>query len=429
MVEVLPTLDLRFIRAHPELVAEGARKKGVRLDLDGLLALDAEVTALRGQVQALRERRNDLSRAYARTRDDETARATLAVEARGVGEALAALEATLREREAALADWLLRVPNPPDPSVPEGTSEADNVEVARWGEPRPFAPPMADHLTLMQRLDLVDMERGSKVAGSRMYFLKRKAALLDLALARFALDGVTARGFVPFVAPPMAREFCFVGNGQFPTGRDQVYAVPEGDLFLVGTAEVSMTGDHAGDILAEADLPLRYVVYSPCFRREAGSYGRDVRGVIRVHQFTKVEQFVLCIADHDESVRWHEALRANAEALLKALELPYRVVVCCSGETGDGQVKKYDLECWLPSEGRFLETHSDSYFHDWQARRANIRYRTSGGEVRYVHMFNNTALASPRLLAPLFEHHQQPDGSIRIPDALRPDAGFDRIAR
>lgn len=422
-------LDLRFIRANPDLVADGARKKSIALDLSQLLALDAEVTAVKAQVDALREKRNTLSKAFADARNDPQRRETLANESRALGKQLAVDEATLRDKETALHELLLRVPNPPDPSVPVGMTEEENVELTRWGTPRPFAPPMLDHVVLMQQLDLVDLERGARVAGGRMYFLKREAALLDLALARFALDRIAAKGFTPIVALAMAREFCFIGNGQFPSGREQVYAIPEDDLFLVGTAEVSMIGYHSGEIVTEAELPKLYVAYSPCFRREAGSYGRDVRGVIRVHQFTKVEQFVLCIADHEESVRWHEALRQNAEEILQALEIPYRVVVCCAGETGDGQVKKYDLECWLPSEGRYRETHSDSYFHDWQARRANLRYRGDEGIVRYLHTLNSTAVASPRILPPLLENHQQPDGSVRIPEALRPYTGFAEIRR
>jgi len=216
----------------------------------------------------------------------------------------------------------------------------------------------------------------------------------------------------------MAREFSFIGSGQFPKGRDQVYAIEDEGTFLVGTAEVLITGMFKDEILRYEDLPLTFVGYCPCFRKEAGTYGKDTRGVFRIHQFNKVEQYVISKADHEESVRWHEQLIRNAEELVQALELPYHVVNVCTGDMGDGKVGMYDLECWIPSEGRYRETHSCSYFHDWQARRANIRYRDEDGKLKFVYTLNNTALASPRILLPLFEVHQQPDGSVRIPAAV-----------
>ncbi|HEV7130102.1 MAG TPA: aminoacyl--tRNA ligase-related protein, partial [Ktedonobacterales bacterium] len=210
---------------------------------------------------------------------------------------------------------------------------------------------------------------------------------------------------------------------QFPRGREQTYALPADELYLVGTAEVAITGMHSGEILREQDLPIKYVAYSPCFRREAGTYGKDTRGIFRVHQFFKVEQYIICRADHAESVRWHEELLANSEEIVRALELPYRVLNICTGDLGDAKVKGYDIECWLPSEGRYRETHSDSYFHDYQARRADLRYRDADGTVRYVHTLNNTALASTRTIVALLENHQQADGTVRIPAALRPFMG------
>jgi seryl-tRNA synthetase len=250
--------------------------------------------------------------------------------------------------------------------------------------------------------------------------LKREAALLDLALMRFALDQLAAKGFVPMTAPSMARTAAFTATGHFPGSEDETYRLERDDLWLSGTAEVPLTSMFAGEILRHDELPMRFACYSPCFRREAGSYGRDLKGVFRVHQFNKVEQFVLCRADEAESVAWHERLLANSEALLQALELPYRVVNCCTGELGLGHKKRYDVECWVPSEGRYRETQSCSYYLDYQARRANVRYRDADGAVRFVHTLNNTALATPRLLIPLLEIHQQADGSIRIPEALRP---------
>jgi seryl-tRNA synthetase len=227
----------------------------------------------------------------------------------------------------------------------------------------------------------------------------------------------------------MAREDCFIGNGQFPKGRDQVYAIEGQDTFLVGTSEVSITGMYKDEIFKQEDLPLTFAGYCPCFRQEAGTYGKDARGVFRVHQFNKVEQYIICEADHEVSVRWHEQLLANSEELVQVLELPYRVLSVCTGDMGDGKVAMYDVECWLPSEGRYRETHSCSYFHDWQARRVNIRYRDTEGKLRFVHTLNNTAIASPRILLPLLEIHQQADGSVRIPEALRPYMGGQEYIR
>jgi len=245
----------------------------------------------------------------------------------------------------------------------------------------------------------------------------------------FALDRMVKKGFTPLIVPAMAREFCFIGSGKFPKGRDQVYAIENDDTFLVGTGEVSITGIYKDEILKYEDLPMRFVAYCPCFRREVGTYGKDTRGVFRIHQFSKVEQYIMCKADHQESVRWHEALLANSEELVQALELPYRVVAVCTGDMGDGKVGMYDLECWLPSENRYRETHSCSYLHDWQARRANLRYRDEDGKVKFLHTLNNTAIASPRIMLPLLEVHQQADGSVKIPAALRPYLGGQEFFR
>jgi len=247
--------------------------------------------------------------------------------------------------------------------------------------------------------------------------------LLELGLLQFALERIIRRGFTPLSVPAMAKELCFFGNGQFPRGRDQTYALPEDELYLIGTAEVAITGLHSGEILRAQDLPIKYVAWSPCFRREAGTYGKDTRGIFRVHQFDKVEQYVICRADHEESVRWHEELLHNAEELVRALELPYRVVNVCAGDLGDAKVKGYDVETWIPADGRYRETHSDSYFHEFQARRADLRYRDADGVVRYVHTLNNTAVASTRMIIALVENHQRPDGTMRIPEALRPYVG------
>ena len=416
-------LDMAFIRAHPDVVKEAARVKNNTLDIDHLLEVDRSVLALQRQVEEARAEQKTLSKSIQQAGKDKALRDTLIAQGKQLAERLKAMEPQLRELEDERQQLLYYVPNIPDPSAPIGNDESDNVPIRYWGEKPQYSFEPRDHYTLMQNLDVIDIERAVKIAGARSYALKGDAARLELALMHFAMDRMAAKGFTPMIVPAMARDFCFIGNGQFPKGRDQVYAVEEEDTFLVGTAEVSLTGMFKDEILKFDELPLKFVGYCPCFRKEAGTYGKDTRGAFRVHQFQKIEQYIICKADHAESVYWHEQLIANAEELVKALELPYRVVNVCTGDMGDGKVGMYDLECWMPSENRYRETHSCSYFHEWQARRVNIRYRDEDGRVKFVHTLNNTAIASPRILLPFFEVHQQRDGSIRIPEALRPYMG------
>ena len=421
--EGIIVLDLAFIRSHPDVVKEAARLKYNDIDIDYLLEVDRKVTSLQREVEEARAQQNQISKQIAKVGKDKELREKLIAEGKQLAEQIKSMEpmliALLEERQ----QLLYLVPNIPDLSAPIGKDENDNVPVKYWGKIPTFDFEPRDHYTIMQNLDMVDIERGVKVAGARSYILKNDAARLELALMNFAFDRVARKGYTPLIVPAMAREFCFIGNGQFPKGRDQVYAIENDDTFLVGTAEVSITGMFKDEILKVDDLPLRFVAFCPCFRREAGTYGKDTRGVFRIHQFNKVEQYIICRADHEESVLWHEALLANSEELVQALELPYRVVNVCTGDMGDGKVGMYDLECWLPSENRYRETHSCSYLHDWQARRANIRYRDEDGKVRFVYTLNNTAIASPRIMLPLLETHQQADGSVKIPVALRPYLG------
>jgi seryl-tRNA synthetase len=416
-------LDMTFIREHPDLIKEVARRRKTAVDVDALLALDAELRATRRRADEVRAQQKTTSKSFQAQAASTEAQEAFKEQGRALAAELRELEPRERELAARLRELWLLVPNIPDASVPEGAGEEDNVEVRRVGEPRTFDFEPLDHVTLLRGLNMLDLERGVKVAGSRSYILKGDAVLLELALLQFALDRTTRKGFTALSVPALAKEFCFIGNGQFPRGREQTYALPDDGLFLVGTAEVSITGMHTGEILREADFPIRYVAWSPCFRREAGTYGKDTKGILRVHQFEKVEQYVICRADHEESVRWHEELLSNAEELVQALELPYRIINICTGDLGDAKVKGYDIETWVPSEGRYRETHSDSYFHDYQARRADLRYRGEDGTVRYVHTLNNTALASARTILTLAENHQQADGTIRVPEALRPYLG------
>ncbi len=422
-------LDLAFIRSNPELVKYAARVKNNPIDIDHLLEVDRQVLELQRRVEELRAQQNQISRRVKEAGKDKALREQLIAEGRQLAEQIKALEPELNALTEERYQLLLLVPNIPDESAPIGKDENDNVPIRYWGTIPTFDFEPMDHYSLMQTLDLVDIERGVKIAGTRSYILKGDAARLELALMNFAFDRIAHKGFTPLIVPAMAREFAFIGNGQFPKGRDQVYEIKDEELFLVGTAEVAITGMFKDEILNVEDLPMTFVGFCPCFRQEAGTYGKDTRGVMRVHQFNKVEQYVICRASHEESVYWHEQLIRNAEELVQALELPYRVVNVCTGDMGDGKVGMYDLECWIPSEGRYRETHSCSYFHEWQARRANIRYRDTDGKVKFVHTLNNTAIASPRILIPLVETHQQADGSVRIPEALRPYMGGQEYIR
>jgi seryl-tRNA synthetase len=422
-------LDLALIRNHPDIVKEAARVKDNPIDIDYLLEVDRQVLELQRRVEEARAEQNTISKRIREAGQDKAQRDALIAEGKRLAGQIKAMEPLLHELEETRQQLLYLVPNIPDPSAPIGKDENDNVPIRYWGEKPAFDFEPLDHSALMQKLDVVDIERAIKIAGARSYALKGDAARLELALMNFAMDRIARKGFTPLTVPAMAREFSFIGSGQFPRGRDQVYAIEGEDTFLVGTAEVSITGMYKDEILRYEDLPLTVVGYCPCFRKEAGTYGKDTRGLFRVHQFNKVEQYVISKADHEDSVRWHEQLIRNAEELVQALELPYRVVNVSTGEMGNGKVGMYDLECWIPSEGRHRETHSCSYFHDWQARRVNIRYRDEDGKLKFVYTLNNTALASPRILLPLFEVHQQPDGSVRIPAAVRPYMGGQEYIR
>ena len=422
-------LDLAFIRSNPEQIKEACRLKNNSLDVDHLLDVDRQVLALQRLVEEARAEQNRLSKLIQSAGKDKELREGLIAQGKALAEQIKGWEPELSRLLEERQQLLYLVPNIPDPGAPVGKDENDNVPIKFWGEKPGFDFAPLDHYDLMQRLDMVDIERGVKVGGSRSYVLKGDAVRLEMALINFAMDRLAQKGFTPLIVPAMARDFAFIGNGQFPKGRDQVYSIEGEDTYLVGTAEVSITGMYKDEIFKAEELPLTYVGYCPCFRQEAGTYGKDARGVFRVHQFNKVEQYVICEASHEVSVQWHEQLLANSEELVQALELPYRVLAVCTGDMGDGKVGMYDVECWLPSEGRYRETHSCSYFHDWQARRVNMRYRDAEGKLRFVHTLNNTAIASPRILLPLLENHQQSDGSIRIPAALRPYMGGQEFIR
>ncbi|MFC4638577.1 serine--tRNA ligase [Deinococcus hohokamensis] len=414
-------LDLKFIRENAEVVRRAIEVKGVSLDLDELLGLDRDLTALKQRVEAMQAERNANAKLVPKASPEE--RPALIQKGKDLGDELKNLEPTLRAHEDNLRQLLLRVPNIPHPGVPVGQDDSDNVELRREGEVPAFAFKPLDHVELLEQQGWSDPERVARVSGSRSYLLKGEAVMLELAVLTFALDFLAARGFTPLSTTALARPEAFVGSGHFPGGEDQVYKIEGDELMLAGTAEVPVNSLYAGEHLPAQSLPVTYAAISAAFRSEAGSAGRDVRGLIRVHEFRKVEQYVLCRADETEALGWFDTLLANAEDLLRALELPYRVMQNCTGDMGAGKVLMYDIETWVPSEEKYRETHSCSYLGDWQARRTGLRYRDEAGRLVYAHTLNNTGIAAPRILVPLLENHQQADGTIRIPEALRPYLG------
>jgi seryl-tRNA synthetase len=419
-------LDIAFIRNNPEVIKEGIRKKRMNVDIDELLAVDEQVRALRSEVEKLRADRNRLSKDVPRLKGDEKTRAV--AEVKRLKELLTDREPPLRDAEERFEQLMLMVPNPPADEVPEGESEDDNAEIRRFGEPPKFDFKPKDHLELAEALDILDMPRAVKFAGARMYCLKNEGTMLEFAIFKFALDFLVSRGFQPMIVPQLVRREAMVGTGFFPLGEEDTFFVEKDGLYLIGTAEVPLVSYHMDEILNEKDLPKHYCGYSSCFRREAGSYGRDTRGFYRLHQFNKVEQVSICFNDPEVSKQEHQLLLQNSEGIMQALGLPHRVAVACGAEIGQGQVIKHEIETWMPSRGKYSETHSCSTLHEFQARRLKIRWRSKHGKTQYCHTLNNTAVASPRILIPILENFQNADGSVTIPPVLRPLMnGIERI--
>ena len=414
-------LDIHFIRENADLIKAGAAKKRISIDVDKLIAVDDERKLIRQELDAKRAEQNRRSAEIQRAAGTE--REKLLEAMRHLKEGMTEGEEKLKNVMAEWQQLMLTVPNIPDISVPDGESDADNLEVKKWGEPTTFDFAPKDHVELMTSLDIADFERGSKVAGFRGYFLKGDGALLSYALWHFISDHFVRKGgFTPMLVPSLVRRESFMGTGYLPQSEEDLYKTQDGE-YLAGTAEVGTMGYHMDEVLDAKQFPIKYFSFSPCFRREAGAHGKDTKGLVRVHEFYKFEQVILCEASHETSVQHHEELTANAEEMLQLLKIPYHVVVNCGGDLGLGQVKKYDIECWMPSEGKYRETHSSSYFHDFQTRRLNIRYRDEQGEMKFAHSLNNTALATPRFLAVLIENYQQADGTIKVPEALVPYVG------
>jgi seryl-tRNA synthetase len=418
-------LDIKFIRENVDIVKMAATKKKITIDIDRLVKVDDERRAIMQQLEARKAEQNRVSDSIPTTADP-AARQQLISE-------MQVLKAENQKDEEALKpvmeEWqklMLQVPNIPDMTVPDGDSDADNEEVKVWGEKTAFSFEAKDHVELMQKHNMVDFERGSKVHGFRGYYLLGDGARLSWAIWNYANDFFQQKGFVPVLPPAVVRKANLYGTGHLPNDADDVYRTQDED-YLIGTAEVSVMGYHSDEILEPGQFPIKYLGFSPCFRREAGSHGKDTRGLIRVHEFYKLEQVILCEASHEESVRLHEELNRNTEEFIESLNIPYHTVVNCGGDLGQGQVKKYDIELWVPGEKTYREISSASYFHDFQTRRFNIRYRDEAGKVRYAHSLNCTAIPTPRILVSLVENFQQADGTIKIPEVLRPYFGKDMI--
>lgn len=410
-------LALDFVKANRDKVERAIRDKGVDLDLGALIALDAQVRSKKTEIDRLRAERNALSARFKSATPEE--RAALGRQAKEAGGLASTLEDDLAGQAAALHDLLLRLPGIPYEGAPVGPDESFNQVIRTVGEPGKFSFEPLDHVALIEKNDWADLSRVTQVSGSRTYCLKGALALLETKLMGWALEKIASAGFTPITVPGIAREQAFLNQGQFPGHREETYELPNDDLWLAGTAEVVLTSLHSGEIIEQDKLPILYAGYSPCFRREAGSAGKDVRGLLRVHQFVKVEQYVICEADDEQSATWHARLLELAETLLRDLEIPYQVIETSTGDMGLGKYRMNDIESWVPSLGKYRETHSCSTLHDWQARRANIRYRGGDGKVRFAHTLNNTALASPRILVPLLENHQTADGRVRLPGKMQ----------
>lgn len=415
-------IDIKQIRDNPDLYVQAARNKRIDADIPRLLEIDGRLKDIKTRLQEIATEKNRVGKSIPKLSgpEKEAALASLA----GLKPQEEQLEQESKALQPQFDALLLEVPQPADPDVPVGKDDTENVEVRREGEVRPFDFEPKDHVQLGLALDMIDIERGVRLAGTRNYFLKGDGALLHWAVLRFAVDFMVQRGYTPMAVPLLMRDEAMRGTGYYPGAEEQTYRMERDELNLVGTAEVPLTAYRMGEILQEEELPLKSVGLSSCFRREAGAAGKDTYGLYRIHQFDKVEQVVVCRNDVEESNRYHAEILANSEGVMKALGLPYRVVVVCTGDLGRGQAKKYDIEAWMPSRRSYSETHSASKFHEFQARRMNLRYKDSKTKKNlYCHTLNNTVIASPRVLIPLMEMHQNADGSITIPQALRPYLG------
>lgn len=420
-------LDIKFIRENLDIVKMAAQKKHINIDLDRLVVVDDKRRELMQIVETKKAEQNKVSGDIVAARDPN-AKQQLITEMQDLK---AEIQKDEEQLKPVMEEWqklMLQVPQIPDMTVPDGDSDADNQEVKVWGEKPKFAFEPKDHIEIMQNLGMVDFERGQKVHGFRGYYLLGDGARLSWAIWNYAQDFFGEKGFTPILPPTIVRKPNLYGTGHLPNDAEDLYFTQDEDV-LIGTSEVSVMGYHSDEVLDKSVFPLKYLGFSPCYRREAGSHGKDTKGLIRVHEFYKVEQVILCEASHEESVKHHEWINRNTEEFIESLGIPYHTVLNCGGDIGQGQVKKYDIELWVPMEEKYREISSASYFHDFQTRRFNIRYKDENGKMRYAHSLNCTAIPTPRILVSLMENFQQADGSVVVPEPLRMYFGRDVIKK
>lgn len=415
-------IDITVLRTDPDLLRESLRRRGLDPDVDVLIALDERIRSVRAEAEQARAEQKTAGKEISRLSGEEK-QAAIADVAR-IAERFRELSTEAEELQSRFDAIWITIPNLVDPTAADGASDQDNVEIKQVGATPAFDFEHRDHATIGSLLDVIDTERGAKVSGSRFGYLKGKAVLLELALVRFGFDRLVDAGFTPMAPPVLVREQALFGTGFFPGDREQVYEIPADELFLVGTSEVPLAAYHADEIFDAGQLPIRYAGFSTCFRREAGTYGKDTAGIFRVHQFDKVEMF--SFVPPDESPAEHDRILGIEESIVQALDIPYRVVNVAAGDLGSSAAKKYDIEAWFPSQNTYREVTSCSNTTDFQARRLKIRMRTEQGN-RTVHTLNGTAVAVGRTILAILENHQKSDGSVEIPDALRPYTGFDVI--
>ncbi|MGL4348211.1 MAG: serine--tRNA ligase [Chlamydiales bacterium] len=420
-------LDIKFIKKNRELVEKAIDQKRIKLSLDELLKSESELHIYKQKFEGLQAERNSNAKLISQSPVEK--KADLIRRGKEISLEINTLKPKLHTAEQQLREYLLLVPNIPDEKAPIGINESDNVEVRKWGKIPKFSFPVLDHVEILRKHNWGELDRITKISGNRTYALRNEMVTLEMLFLQIALQKARANGFTTLSLPSIARESALYGTGHFPEGRDQVYHLADENFYLTGTSEVIINSLHADEILQEKDLPLLYAGFSPCFRREAGSAGRDVRGLVRVHQFYKVELFVICKNDPMESEHWLSKLLSISQELMQALELPYRVMDCCTGDMGLGKVRMFDIEAWVPSQGKYRETHSCSMLYDWQARRTGLRYRSiDTGDIKFCHTLNNTAIATPRIIVPFLENHQLENGSISLPKILQPYfAGISRL--
>ena len=412
-------IDIKQIRENPEKFKAACKAKGFEVDIHRLVEVEADIRICKQKLQDISTEKNKVGKSILKLSGDEKQSALARLSELKKTEA--EFQSRIKELQPEFDELMLLVPQPADDDVPFGKDDTENVEIRREGKVRQFDFEPKDHVQLGVDLGIIDIERGVKLAGTRNYVLKAEGALLHWAVLRFAMDFMVDKGYVPFSVPLLMKDETMTGTGFFPGSEDQTYRMEKDRRNLAGTAEVPLTAYRMGEILKAEELPLKYVALSSCFRREAGAAGKDTYGLYRIHQFDKVEQVVICENSVEQSNKFHDEILANAEAVMQALELPYRVANVCTGDLGRGQVKKFDIEAWMPSRGSYCETHSASKFYEFQARRMNLRYKDPATKKNlFCHTLNNTVIASPRILIPILELYQNADGSITIPEVLQP---------